>query len=106
MGLSTHVLDTASGHPAAGLPVVALLLVDGAWLEVGSGETDGDGRVADLVADLGPGRYRVVFDTSSVLGDEGWLPSVTVEFRVQDGESRVHVPLLLSPYGYTTYRGS
>ena len=106
MGLSTHVLDTATGRPAAAVPVlVQRLAVDG-WHEVARSETDNDGRAADLVPDLVAGRYRLVFDTTAVHGPQAWLPSVTVEFRVTDPAGALHVPLLLSPYGYTTYRGS
>lgn len=108
MGLSTHVLDTATGRPAAGVPVlVQRLAVDG-WREVGRSETDNDGRATDLVpmTDYLAGRYRLLFDTATVHGPEAWLPSVTVEFMVSDPEARLHVPLLLSPFGYTTYRGS
>jgi 5-hydroxyisourate hydrolase len=106
VSLSTHVLDTATGRPAAGVPVVAERLADDGWREVGRGETDPDGRLARLVDDLPAGRYRLVFDTSTVHGPEAWLPSVTVEFRVAEADARLHVPLLLSPFGYTTYRGS
>ncbi|MDX6243423.1 MAG: 5-hydroxyisourate hydrolase [Frankiales bacterium] len=108
MGLSTHVLDTATGRPAVGVPVlVQRLAVDG-WREVGRRQTDEDGRAADLVpaSDYVAGRYRLLFDTSTVHGPDAWLPSVTVEFIVADAAARLHVPLLLSPFGYTTYRGS
>jgi 5-hydroxyisourate hydrolase len=108
MGLSTHVLDTATGRPAVGVPVlVQRLAVDG-WREVGRSQTDNDGRATDLVpaADYLAGRFRLLFDTATVYGPEAWLPSVTVEFMVSDPVARLHVPLLLSPFGYTTYRGS
>ncbi|MDX6254840.1 MAG: 5-hydroxyisourate hydrolase [Frankiales bacterium] len=70
--------------------------------------TDNDGRATDLVpvAEFVAGRYRLLFDTATVLGPDAWLPSVTVEFMVSDAAGRLHVPLLLSPFGYTTYRGS
>jgi 5-hydroxyisourate hydrolase len=108
MGLSTHVLNTASGRPAAGVPVLVQRLASDGWREVGRSETDNDGRAADLVpaAEFVAGRFRLLFDTATVLGPDAWLPSVTVEFMVTDSSARLHVPLLLSPFGYTTYRGS
>ncbi|MDX6201843.1 MAG: 5-hydroxyisourate hydrolase [Frankiales bacterium] len=108
MGLSTHVLDTAAGRPAAGVPVLVQRLAAVGWREVGRSVTDADGRAADLVpaAEYVTGRYRLLFDTSTVHGPDAWLPSVTVEFMVSDAAARLHVPLLLSPFGYTTYRGS
>ena len=108
MGLSTHVLNTASGRPAAGVPVLVQRLADQGWLEVGRAMTDNDGRAGDLVPAVAwvAGRYRLLFDTAAVLGPDPWLPSVTVEFMVSDPAERLHVPLLLSPFGYTTYRGS
>ncbi|BEP11863.1 hydroxyisourate hydrolase [Acidothermaceae bacterium B102] len=108
MGLSTHVLDTATGRPAAGVPLLVQRLASDGWREVGRAETDSDGRAADLVplSEFVAGRYRLLFDTSTVHGPDAWLPSVTVEFMVSDASARLHVPLLLSPFGYTTYRGS
>jgi 5-hydroxyisourate hydrolase len=108
MGLSTHVLDTANGRPATGVPVLVQRLSADGWREVGRAETDDDGRAADLVpaAEYAVGRYRLLFDTATVHGPGAWLPSVTVEFMVTDASARLHVPLLLSPFGYTTYRGS
>src|SRR5438552_11956426 len=104
MPLSTHVLDTSAGRPAAGVPVLVQRLAADGWREVGRAETDGDGRAADLVPEFVAGRYRLLFDTSTVHGPDAWLPSVTVEFMVPEGGARLHVPLLLSPFGYTTYR--
>ena len=108
MGLSTHVLDTASGRPAVGVPLLVQRLVSDGWREVGRAETDSDGRATDLVPlpEFVAGRYRLLFDTSTVHGPDAWLPSVTVEFMVSDASAQLHVPLLLSPFGYTTYRGS
>lgn len=108
MGLSTHVLDTSTGRPAIGVPVVVQRLTADGWSEVARAQTDNDGRAGDLVAaaDWMRGRYRLLFDTSTVHGPDAWLPSVTVEFMVSDAAARLHVPLLLSPFGYTTYRGS
>ena len=104
MSISTHVLDTARGEPVAGVPVALYHRADaGEWLEVARGATDGDGRLRDWVPDghPGPGRYRLVFTTG---GD--FFPEVAVEFAVTAAHRHLHIPLLLSPFGYTTYRGS
>ena len=98
MSLSTHVLDTASGMPAPGVPV-ALEAFDGSTLARGSTDTDGRLRLWD--GDLPTGTHRLVFETG---GD--FFPEVTVVFRVTEPGRHLHIPLLLSPYGYTTYRGS
>lgn len=108
MSLSTHVLDTGRGLPAAGVPV-ALARRDGDdWVTVASGRTDVDGRLRDWVSDVDwrPGRFRLVFDTAAYLGPDAFFPEVVVEFLVTDPQRHLHVPLLLSPFGYTTYRGS
>jgi 5-hydroxyisourate hydrolase len=111
-GITTHVLDTARGRPAAGVEV-RLEAADGAgWREVGAGRTDEDGRAAGLVpsqAELVPGAYRLRFAVGAyflALGVVAFYPQVVVEFEVRDGFQRYHVPLLLSPFGYSTYRGS
>lgn len=103
MGLSTHVLDTASGAPASGVPVSLSLQVDDAWTPLVTAVTDDDGRAALLHDDPDPGTYRLLFDTS---GRSGFFPEVAVVVVVPEGAQRLHVPLLLSPFGYTTYRGS
>jgi 5-hydroxyisourate hydrolase len=72
---------------------------------VGSGQTDADGRVRDLPRTTA-GRHRLIFDTGAYLGDDAFYPRVTVEFSLEQGEEHYHVPLLLSPFGYSTYRGS
>ncbi|BCJ34316.1 5-hydroxyisourate hydrolase [Actinocatenispora thailandica] len=105
MSLSTHVLDTGRGRPAAGVPV-RLESADGTAL--GAGVTDGDGRLAGLPL-AAPGRYRLVFDTAAwfaATGTEGFFPEVAITFTVTDAGARHHVPLLLSPFAYSTYRGS
>ena len=118
--ISTHVLDTARGRPAVGVPVtLELIEVAGAAeqgrevaREVARAATDADGRVRELVASgssLGAGRYRLRFDTGTyfgALGVDAFYPEVAVVFVVADGTQHYHVPLLLSPYGYSTYRGS
>jgi 5-hydroxyisourate hydrolase len=103
-GLSTHVLDTVSGQPAVGVKVTLERASDGGWEYVGDGLTDDDGRVAALGVALGSGIYRLVFAT----GDAGnpFFPEVHVIVDVDDAIDHYHVPLLLSSYGYTTYRGS
>ena len=100
MTLSTHVLDTARGEPAAGVTVT--LERDGVVLKRAT--TDADGRVNDF-GPVEAGRYRLVFDTGAYLGPDAFFPSVTVEFTIT-ANRHYHVPLLLSPFGYSTYRGS
>lgn len=99
MSLSTHVLDAASGRPAAGL-AVRLERADGTVLA--ERRTDDDGRVEDLPAPE-IGTHRLIFDTGDL---SPFYPSVTIDFRVADPAEHYHVPLLLSPYSYSTYRGS
>ncbi|HET7066209.1 MAG TPA: hydroxyisourate hydrolase [Nocardioides sp.] len=100
--LSTHVLDTARGRPAAGVPVE---LLDAAGARLASGTTDDDGRVASLAGDLAAGAYTLRFAVAAYQPD-GFYPEVTVTFTVAGLRDHYHVPLLLSPYGYSTYRGS
>ena len=105
MSISTHVLDATTGRPAAGLEL-ALSQQDGpGWRELSRRATDADGRVSDLAGDVTPGVYRIVFQTGEYL-PETFFPEVSVVFRVTDPAARHHVPLLLSPYAYSTYRGS
>jgi len=110
-GLSTHVLDTASGRPAAGIPVRLAVRADGGWRELAAATTDADGRVTRL---LPPGEtlatltYRLTFDVQAYRGGAAtaFFPEVTIVFTVSEPERHHHVPLLLAPYGYSTYRGS
>jgi 5-hydroxyisourate hydrolase len=106
--VTTHVLDTSRGAPAAGLPVILERVSDGVD-QLASGATDSDGRVGSIGPDdLAPGTYRLRFDTASYFADSGQrglFPEVSVVFEVAAGE-HYHVPLLLSPYSYSTYRGS
>ena len=115
--ISTHVLDTARGRPAAGVPVTLhLVLAPGEpatrGREVARGATDADGRIRELVApgaSLDAGTYSLRFDTAvyfASVGIEAFYPEVSVVFVVRDTTQHYHVPLLLSPYGYSTYRGS
>lgn len=107
MSISTHVLDTTRGAPAAGVPV-RLERLDGSWRLVAEGVTDGDGRLRDWLPPdaVGAGRYRLVFDAAAHLGPDAFFPEIAIAFAVTDPARHLHVPLLLSPYGYTTYRGS
>jgi 5-hydroxyisourate hydrolase len=103
--ITTHVLDTAAGRPAAGVPVT--LERGPGWDEVGSGRTGDDGRLAELGSPEAPGTYRLRFDTAAYFGDTpAFFPEVTVQFTVERPDEHFHVPLLLSPFGYSTYRGS
>jgi len=103
--LSTHVLDTGAGRPATG---VAVVLESAAGELLADGRTDADGRVGALGEDLAPGDYRIRFDTGAWFTDAGvqaFYPEVAVAFTIRADE-HFHVPLLLSPYGYSTSRGS
>ena len=105
--VTTHVLDAALGRPAPRVPV---RLEDPLGTLIASSVTDADGRVANLGPDRLPaGEYRLIFDTAAyfgALGTESFYPSVTIAFTLADAESHYHVPLLLSPFAYSTYRGS
>jgi 5-hydroxyisourate hydrolase len=108
--VTTHVLDTARGEPAAGVQV-RLQRVSGAGPEdIGSGSTDADGRVRDIGPErLQPGVYRLVFAVAGYFASQravAFFPEVAVAFTVDGQAAHYHVPLLLSPFGYTTYRGS
>ena len=111
--ISTHVLDTALGKPAASVPVrFEQREKDGRWTPLGSASTDADGRCAQMLAEspsVAEGHYRLVFDTATYYAAHnvsGLYPVVEITFEVRKGESHCHIPLLLSPNGYTTYRGS
>ncbi|GAB3204987.1 hydroxyisourate hydrolase [Marinactinospora thermotolerans] len=111
--VTTHVLDAALGRPAGGVPVRLEAADDagrGAWSTVATGDTDADGRVADLGPQrLATGRYRITFDTAAYFaasGQRGFYPEVTVTFELTDEDAHYHVPLLLSPFSFSTYRGS
>lgn len=103
--ITTHVLDTATGRPAVG---VSVSLLDGDETAISTGVTDADGRVSGFGPDALPaGRYRLVFDTGAWFGDRPhFYPLVTIDFWLADAASHYHVPLLLSPFAYSTYRGS
>lgn len=110
--ISTHVLDITRGKPASGVPVT-LERKDpgGGYSAVNAGHTDADGRVKELVPEgaLTTGTYRITFDTGSYFaaqGVDGFYPEACIAFTVREADAHYHVPLLLSPFGYSTYRGS
>lgn len=110
MGLSTHVLDLATGAPATGLPVrLERRDATGAWALVSEARADADGRVRALLPEseeLAAAVYRLTFDVAAYHGEDAFYPEATIVFRVRDAGAHHHVPLLLSPFGYSTYRGS
>lgn len=111
--VTTHVLDISKGCPASGVSVALERETSAAvWETVGKGATDADGRLRDLLKSeiaLQAGNYRLTFDTETYFAKqqiEGFYPQVTIAFVVRDAAQHYHVPLLLSPFGYSTYRGS
>jgi 5-hydroxyisourate hydrolase len=102
--ISTHVLDTSAGQPAQNVRVHLFA----GEREIGSGITNSDGRCASLLptgASLTSGIYRIVFEVDERFPD-GFYPEVSITFAVRDASAHYHVPLLISPFGFTTYRGS
>ena len=112
MTISTHVLDTSRSRPAAAVAVQLLRQQDRNWIEVSRGETTADGRIASLLSGAAAhetGTYRLTFDVGAYFQRQGiaaFYGIITIDFLVRDGEPHYHVPLLVSPYGYSTYRGS
>jgi 5-hydroxyisourate hydrolase len=113
VSVSTHVLDTARGRPAAGLRILfETATAEGGWDRVGAATTDDDGRAPDLIPEdtfVDTGVHRMTFETGDWFAQRGvpaFYPRVRVEFEVTDANQHHHVPLLLSPFGYSTYRGS
>ena len=110
--ITTHVLDTARGGPARSVSVLLERSEADAWTTIGGGQTDTDGRLRTLMADsveLTPGIYRLTFDTRryfDAAGVRAFYPQVIVMFEVTDADAHYHVPLLLSPFGFSTYRGT
>ncbi|MEQ3549457.1 hydroxyisourate hydrolase [Pseudonocardia nematodicida] len=105
---STHVLDAAHGAPAAGVPVALSVRDGGGWAPLASGTTDDDGRwrAPDDAALTAGTDHRIVFDTAAHLGPDAFYPEVAVVFRPATTSRHHHVPLLLSPFSYSTYLGS
>lgn len=111
--ITTHVLDTAQGRPARGIAVrLSQRDANGAWQELANGTSDDDGRLMNLLAanfQLRAGIYQLTFETESYfrqLGATSFYPFVNIVFEITRPEQHYHVPLLLSPFGYSTYRGS
>jgi 5-hydroxyisourate hydrolase len=110
--ISTHVLDTALGRPAKGLDIeLSVLETDGSWLTLKQGSTDADGRILDILAGapLQKCTYRLSFATAAYLQTahgSAFFPRIEIVFSVTFPEQHHHIPLLLSPFGYSTYRGS
>ena len=111
-GITTHVLDTALGRPASGVPLVLSRQKDGAWVEAGRGATDADGRCRTLLGEgqaLERGLYRLRFGIAPYFAQQGLTPLypyVEIVFNVADPAQHHHIPLLCTANGYTTYRGS
>jgi 5-hydroxyisourate hydrolase len=111
-GITTHVLDTALGKPASDVPIkLEIRNEDGSWETRGYGVTDADGRLRDLLKDapLSIGTWRISFDTYTYFTAhkvEHFYPEVSIVFVVRDASAHFHVPLLLSPFGFSSYRGS
>lgn len=107
--ISTHVLDTATGRPAAGM-FVQLDRLGAAAAHVNDDVTDDDGRVGKLATSVAPGTYKITFGTGDYLERQGvervFYPAVEIVFHIHADDEHYHVPLLLSPFGYSTYRGS
>lgn len=108
--VTSHVLDAAAGMPAAGVKVELAAAVEGGWSVVGTGVTDADGRVSGLGPErLEAGVYQVRFATGEYFAARSvatFYPSVEITFEIADADQHYHVPVLLSPFGYSTYRGS
>ena len=110
-GITTHVLDTSLGKPAVGVPVSLSMREGGTFRPLGLANTDADGRVRQFLPDLPliVGAYQLVFETAGYFraaAREAFYERVTLEFHVADAAQHYHVPLLLTPFGYTTYRGT
>lgn len=108
--ITTHVLDTSRGKPAANVGVKLEIRRDEQWREIGRGETDGDGRCKTLTpGEIAAGIYRLTFDIGSYFRErhvDTFFPEAVITFSVADAAQHYHVPLLVSPFGYSTYRGS
>lgn len=109
--ITTHILDTSLGKPASGVSIQLQSLDGQDWNTIGKGKTNKDGRVPDLLSPgtmVSPGTYRMVFETAAYFQQlelKTFYPDIKIEFLVSD-QSHYHIPLLLNPFGYSTYRGS
>ena len=110
--ITTHVVDTTTGYPAVGVTVILEIRQASEWSPVARGTTDDTGRLMSLTDNwpLSPGTYRLTFDIATYHRNLGvtvpFFPEVKIAFNVRDPEENYHVPLLLSPFGYSTYRGT
>ena len=110
--ITTHVLDTAIGKPAEGIDLTLSQFINNEWKLLSGGTTNSDGRVADLLASnkiLDAGRYKVLFVTEQYFQDQkvdAFYPYAEIVFDITGDGEHYHIPLLLSPFGYSTYRGS
>ncbi|MFL4477255.1 hydroxyisourate hydrolase [Paeniglutamicibacter sp. ORCA_105] len=108
--ITTHVLDTGTGRPASGVKATLEAKTASGWQEIGSGVTDADGRIESLgPTKVEAGHHRIAFGTGDYFGKTGtetFFPAVNIDFVVDDTSAHYHVPLLLSPFAYSTYRGS
>lgn len=110
--ITTHILDTSKGNPAAGVSVQFSVFQDTEWKILTGSATNSDGRTEDLAAsysELKSGTYKLQFKTNSYFQanyDAVFYPWVDVIFNIEEGREKYHIPLLISPYGYSTYRGS
>jgi 5-hydroxyisourate hydrolase len=106
MMITTHVLDMTTGEPAERIPVELDVFITGhGWRDVGRGVTNTDGRILDFGEPPATGVYRLMFDVGVHIPDP-FFPTISITFEVKDLNDAYHIPLLLSPFGYTTYRGS
>lgn len=108
--ITTHVLNTANGHPASGIRVTLEFEENNEWKEIATGETNSDGRITDWLPSGKPaktGKYRVTFNVGDYFGKgDDFYSDIPILFHLNNPDEHYHIPLLLSPYGYTTYRGS
>ncbi len=105
--ITTHVLDTAKGKPADNITVSLEYLDENTWQLIAKGTTDNDGRIMDWMDnDASKGEYRITFETAKYHNNKGFFPSVTINFIIENPNQHYHVPLLLSPFSFSTYRGS
>ncbi|CAL8120890.1 unnamed protein product [Orchesella dallaii] len=109
--LTSHVLDTAIGRPAVGVPVTLSKYENGQWLNISNKLTNSDGRVGNMISseEFSSSRYKLTFETLSYYerrGEKTFYPYIEVTFEIESPEEHYHVPILLSAYGFSTYRGS